>query len=67
MGDVVKAGETVSTGAGSNVVLRFDDGQIVALSANSSMTVSTYTFNRQAGSGNVVLSLISGGMRAIQG
>jgi hypothetical protein len=51
MGDVVKAGETVSTGAGSNVVLRFDDGQIVALSANSSMTVSTYTFNRQAGSG----------------
>jgi hypothetical protein len=57
----------VSTGAASTTVLRFDDGQIVALSANSRVTISSYTFNRDAGTGSVILSLLGGGMRAISG
>lgn len=66
-GDVVRQGDTVSTGAASAVVLRFDDGQVAALTANSRMAVTTYTYNAQAQSGNVLLSLIDGGMRAVTG
>lgn len=67
IGDQVNQGDTVTTGPTSSVVLKFDDGQVAALTANSSMTVTAYQYNKQAGSGNVLLSLISGGMRAITG
>lgn len=67
LGDIVRQGETVSAGPGSSVVMRFDDGQIVALPANSRITVTTYQYNAQTQSGNVLLSLIDGGMRAITG
>jgi hypothetical protein len=66
-GDQVNKGDTVFTGGSSSVVLRFDDGQIAALTSNSRMQVTSYQFNRPARSGNVLLSLISGGMRAITG
>jgi hypothetical protein len=66
-GDRVNQGDTVSTGSASSAVLKFDDGQVVALTANSRMTVTSYQFNSQAGTGNVLLSLIDGGMRAITG
>jgi hypothetical protein len=67
LGDQVRQGDTVSTGAGSAVVLKFDDGQVAALTANSRMSVSTYRYDAQARSGNVLLSLIDGGMRAVTG
>ena len=66
-GDQVNQGDTVFTGGASSVVLRFDDGQIAALTSNSRMQVTSYQYNRPARSGNVLLSLISGGMRAITG
>lgn len=67
VGDVVRQGDTVSTGAGSSLVLRFEDGQVAALAANARMAVTTYTYNAQAQTGNVLLSLIDGGMRAVTG
>ncbi len=67
MGDTVRAGDTVSTAARSSAVLRFEDGQIAALGANSRMVIQTFEYNAQAKSGNVVLNLLSGGMRAITG
>lgn len=67
LGDQVRQGDTVSTGSGSSVVLKFDDGQVAALTANSRMTVSTYQYNAQARTGNVLLSLVEGGMRAVTG
>lgn len=67
LGDQVRQGDTVSTGAGSSVVLKFDDGQVAALTANSRMTVSTYQYNASARTGNVLLSLVEGGMRAVTG
>src|SRR5688572_30184983 len=67
LGDEVRQGDTVSTGAGSAVVLKFDDGQIAALTANSRMAISRYQYNTQARTGNVLLSLIDGGMRTITG
>ena len=66
-GDQVVQGDTVSTGPRSSVVLKFDDGQIAALTADSRMQVTAYTYNPQAQSGNVLLSLVVGGMRAITG
>lgn len=66
-GDTVNQGDTVVTGSASSLVLKFDDGQIAAMTANSRMTVTNYQFNSQASSGNVLLSLITGGMRTITG
>lgn len=66
-GDILRAGDTISTGSGASVVLKFDDGQIAALGANSKMVIQAYEFNEQAKTGNVVLNLLNGGMRAITG
>jgi hypothetical protein len=68
IGDDVNQGETVATGENSSLVLRFEDGQIVALTARSRMTVNAYTYNRtEPAKSNVLLSLLDGGMRAITG
>lgn len=67
IGDQVNQGDTVFTGVNSAVVLKFDDGQIAALTANSRMQVTQYQYNAQAQSGSVLLSLVQGGMRAITG
>jgi esterase/lipase superfamily enzyme len=66
-GDTVGQGDTVNTGAESFVVLRFDDGQVAVLPANSSMKVTTYNYDPKERSGSIQLSLISGGMRTITG
>jgi hypothetical protein len=66
-GDQVAQGDTVITGGNSAAVLKFDDGQVVALTANSRMQVTSYAYNPATESGNVLLSLVTGGMRAITG
>ena len=66
-GDRVNQGDTVITGAASSAVLKFDDGQVAALTANSRMTITTYSYQPQAQRGNVLLSLVNGGMRFITG
>ena len=67
VGDQVAQGDTIVTSPNSAVVLKFDDGQVVALTANSRMQISAYQYNPQTESGNVLLSLVAGGMRAITG
>lgn len=67
VGDLVRQGDTIITGAASSAVLRFEDGQVSALTANSRMTITAYQYNPQTQAGNVLLSLINGGMRAITG
>ena len=66
-GDTVRTGDTVSTGPGSSAVLRFEDGEIAALSANSRMYIQAFEYNPQAKTGNIVLNLLRGGMRAVTG
>jgi hypothetical protein len=66
-GDEVVQGDTISTGPSSSVVLKFDDGQVTALTSNSRMQVTAYEYNPQAKTGNMLLSLFVGGMRAITG
>jgi hypothetical protein len=67
VGDTIRSGQTAVTGANSTVVLQFPDGQLAALTPNSRMTIEQYQYNEQARSGNVLLNLVSGGMRAITG
>lgn len=67
LGDEVKQGDTVSTGPSSSVVIKFDDGQVAALTANSRMVINAYEYDAKTRSGNVLLSLAAGGMRAITG
>jgi hypothetical protein len=47
--------------------MRFEDGQIAALTSNSRMTVTAYQYRAESRTGNVLLSLVHGGMRAITG
>ena len=67
LGDEVNQGDTISTGANSSIVLKFDDGHVAALTSNSRMTINAYEYDPQSQKGNVLLSLISGGMRTITG
>src|SRR4051812_45297668 len=66
-GDEVVQGATIKTGPQSSAVLRFADGQVAALTANSTMAITTYQYEAQTGTGSVLLSLVQGGMRAITG
>jgi hypothetical protein len=66
-GDEVRQGDTVATAANSSLVLKFDDGEVAALTQNSRMTITAYQYQPEARTGNVLLSLITGGMRAITG
>jgi hypothetical protein len=66
-GDEVVQGDTITTAAASSVVLKFDDGQVAALTSNSKMTITTYTYVPESQTGSVFLSLVTGGMRAITG
>jgi len=67
VGDEVAQGDTIFTGANSSIVMKFDDGQIAALTANSRMQVNTYSYDPPTRRGNILLSLVVGGMRAITG
>jgi len=67
LGDQVLQGDTVSTGANSSIVLKFDDGEVAALSQNSRMTITAYQYEPSSRTGNMLLSLVRGGMRAITG
>lgn len=67
-GDSVNERDTIQTGDKSGLVMRFEDGQIAALGANSRMTVSAYNYDaKEPAKSNVLLSLLTGGMRAITG
>jgi hypothetical protein len=67
-GDTIQQGTTISTGQNSNVVLRFDDGQLVALKSLSRFSIESYRYDaKDPGAGQIIMSLLSGGMRAITG
>src|SRR5690242_20369669 len=46
-GQRIQAGTTVATGARSAVILRFDDGQAVALNENAEFRVAEYSFAKE--------------------
>jgi hypothetical protein len=67
LGDQVLQGDTVSTGPSSSLILKFDDGEVAALTQNSRMTITAYQYEPTSRAGNMLLSLVRGGMRAVTG
>lgn len=67
VGSTLEPGDEVSVSKGS-ATLKFEDGQIVALQERSRFSIVNYQYNKTTvADSNVVLSLLSGGMRYITG
>lgn len=64
----LESGMTVTTGDNSNIVMKFEDGQVVVLNANTTFKITRYQFNAaQPQNGSAFFSLIKGAMRSISG
>jgi hypothetical protein len=62
------SGETIRTSAASEVQLRFTDGALLSLRAESEFRIDEYRFQGQGGEGDrSVSTLIKGGLRTITG
>lgn len=67
LGSTLEPGDEVSVSKGSTT-LKFEDGQIVALQQGARFSILNYQYNKTSvADSNVVLSLLSGGMRYITG
>lgn len=61
-------GMTVTTGDNSRVVMKFGDGQVIALNANTSFKIDQYHFEQANPKKNsMIFSLLKGAMRAVTG
>lgn len=61
-------GMTVTTGDNSQVVMKFEDGQVVALNANTSFKIDQYHFEQaKPQKSSIIFSLLKGAMRAVTG
>lgn len=67
-GAALKNDTTISTGEKSRAVLKFNDGQIIALQANTSFKILDYRYNtKEIEKSNLFFYLLKGGLRAITG
>lgn len=60
-------GDTVVTGADSEIHIRFEDNAVLALAENSELRISEYRGPTNTGGENILLELLSGGLRTITG
>jgi hypothetical protein len=68
IGDLIDPGQTIATGENSSAVLKFEDGQIAALSPRTSFTVQDYFYDKKnIGASRVAFNLLQGGLRFITG
>ena len=68
IGDVVESGSVISTGEKSSAVIKFEDGQVMALAERTSFRIVDYRYNKQRVSqSSAVFSLLQGGLRFISG
>jgi FecR protein len=66
--DVVSSDTLVSTGEKSYAILKFDDGQLVVVQANSQFKIREYRYEpKQSEQNNMVFALLKGGSRFITG
>lgn len=66
--DPLDSGASVNTGEKSHAVLRFEDGQVIALQSNTQFQIQDYRYNpNNAQQSNIFVSLAKGGLRAITG
>lgn len=62
-----KEGDTLSTAAGSSAIIRMQDGTRMTLRPGTDMVIQSYRFQENAPDNNMLLSLFTGGLRAITG
>ena len=67
-GQRIEAGALITTGANGTTTIRFDDGQLVALSVNTAYSLSLFRFNpHKPKEGSIAASLLRGGLRTVTG
>jgi FecR protein len=66
-GDAIQAGDTITTGEQGRAQMRFSDGGFIALHGNSKFSVNGYVDAKDGGKDQFLVSLVTGGMRAITG
>lgn len=68
IGAQLDAGVILNTGANTNAVIKFEDGQIIVLQPNTRFAVTSYSFNaQQPAQSSAAFNLITGGMRFVTG
>ena len=68
VGDIIASGSTVSTGDKSSAIIKFEDGQVMALAERSSFRIVDYRYNKERVSqSSAVFNLLQGGLRFISG
>ena len=66
--DAIVSGTYIHTGDNSNAVLKFEDGQVVAMQSNSTLRVREYHYvPDQPEKNSAIFSMFQGGMRFITG
>lgn len=66
--DTVVPGTVIRTGDNSHAVLKFEDGQVVSMQANSTFKVREYRYEpRHVEQNSIAFSMFKGGMRFITG
>ena len=66
--DAIVSDTVINTGDKSHAVLKFEDGQVVVMQANSTFHVREYRYEaKQAEKSNILFSMLRGGMRFVTG
>lgn len=61
-------GTTVTTGAGAQTIIRFDDGHTVVLAENTEFRLTQYSFDKdKPQNDNIAMQLLKGGLRSVSG
>jgi len=68
VGDRITSGATVTTGRGSQVVLKFDDSQVVVLNESTTFRITDFRFRQgEPGNDRGIFDLVRGALRVISG
>jgi len=67
-GGGIEVGQVITTGTNGQTVIKFQDGQVIALKSNSIFRVTNYKFDQAAPEkGESLFALLQGGLRAVTG
>jgi hypothetical protein len=67
-GEPIESGQMVTVGEGARAVIKFQDGQVIALQSKSVFKVNSYKYDQTAPQkGESFFSLLEGGLRAVTG
>ncbi len=66
--DIVASGTVIRTGDNGHAVVKFEDGQVVSMQANTTFQVREYIYDsRQIEDSSIIFSMFKGGMHFVSG